>query len=345
MRRPFSRGRSAGGFTLIELLVVIAIIGVLIALLLPAVQSAREAARRAQCINNLKQLALAAQNYHDVQGCFPMGVPYYSFNDVGPALGHSWFVAMLPQYEQQTIFNSINFDLNIYTYANQTAHQTSLNVLHCPSDAKVPQTVLLTYGLYDIPQGQFRVAFTSYAACTGPWIHMPADLSQLPGLAAQDLGMAFCNSSIRIADVSDGTTNTLLLGEHWHSLLANDSSDTDWHWWFDGAYGDTLFRTIYPINPQRKLQTNAENLDMSNAYVEALSSMHPGGANVAMVDGSVRFLKDTIDTWRWDPNTGLPVGLKGDPSSPYSPAANNGFGVYQKLSTRNNNEVVSSSEY
>src|SRR5499427_5217566 len=129
--------RQRQGFTLIELLVVIAIIAVLISLLLPAVQAAREAARRAQCVNNLKQLALAAHNYHDINGTLPMGCPLYRFADVDIALGHGFFVAMLSQLEQQSLFNATNFSCNIYTYANQTVQTTKLGILHCPSDPDV----------------------------------------------------------------------------------------------------------------------------------------------------------------------------------------------------------------
>jgi prepilin-type N-terminal cleavage/methylation domain-containing protein/prepilin-type processing-associated H-X9-DG protein len=338
-----SRG-SVRGFTLIELLVVMAIIGALIALLLPAVQAARETARRAQCVNNLRQLALAAHNYHDTNGALPMGCPLYRFPDVDIALGHSIFVAMLPQLEQKPLYDAVNFSRNIYTYSNQTVQMTKLNVLHCPSDGRVGNTVVAPYDLYDIPQGKLLLTYTSYAACTGPWIHMTSNLTLLPRLTAQDLGLAYVNSAVRFAGITDGLSSTILFGEHAHSLL-DDESGRDWNWWFDGAYGDTPFRTLYPINPQRKLTAGPITFAASYAYAEAASSPHPGGANFAFADGSVKFLKDTIDTWPFDQSTGLPIGLTGDPETPYQLAPGRRFGVYQALSTRNGGEVVDAAGY
>ena len=136
--------RRRAGFTLIELLVVIAIIAVLIALLLPAVQSAREAARRIQCTNNLKQIALAASNYHDVNGCFPGG----SYSPlVKPATWHfaqnfSCFVRMLPFTEQSPMYNAVNFNNNYGSYTNVTIAGVRLAMLTCPSDTANEPTLL-----------------------------------------------------------------------------------------------------------------------------------------------------------------------------------------------------------
>jgi prepilin-type processing-associated H-X9-DG protein len=173
---------------------------------------------------------------------------------------------------------------------------------------------------------------------------MTNDLALLPQLTAQDLGLAYVNSAVRFASVTDGLSNTILFSEHAHSLL-DDDSGRDWHWWFDGAYGDTLFRTLFPMNPQRKLDAGAVSLNASNAYVEAASSLHPGGVNFAFADGSIKFIKDTIDTWPFDPGTGLPIGVTGDPGTPYQLAPGTRFGVYQALSTRYSGEVISADAY
>jgi prepilin-type N-terminal cleavage/methylation domain-containing protein/prepilin-type processing-associated H-X9-DG protein len=351
------------GFTLIELLVVITIIGVLIALLLPAVQAAREAARRAQCTNNLKQIALAAHNYESANGCFPMGTPVkvatYSSGWIQAGdydYGHSLFVAMLPQLEQSALFNAVNFSVNIDMPENMTIQRSQVNALLCPSDSTAWQidtpTMWATYpGL--------QVAHTSYSGCTGTWSHWawsPSSTPSLATLAAQDNGIFYVNSRTRIADVTDGTSNTILLGER----MLFDRYRPDTNWWFSGWLGASLFDTLTAMNPQRLTAIASLPAPQpgdwpgveDNPLWNSASSRHPGGANFAMADGSVKFLKETIQSWPVD-SFGNPTGVSDgggtmhrfDGTTLYALRPGTTFGIYQALSTRNGGEVISSGSY
>jgi prepilin-type N-terminal cleavage/methylation domain-containing protein/prepilin-type processing-associated H-X9-DG protein len=354
IRQP-RRNDPSRGFTLIELLVVIAIIAVLISLLLPAVQSAREAARRAQCINNLKQLALALHNYHDVNGVFPMGDPFYTFDypPVGLSDNQSIFVSVLGQMEQQAVFNSVNFPMNVYSAANMTIQRVGLNVLWCPSDSKAQNIDQPSGGATDFDVSLMRVAHSSYAGCSGLWYHhtwYPTTPPTLQQLTAQDNGIFYINSSIRIAAITDGTSNTILLSERAHSILT-DQNAIDWHWWFDGYYGDTNFWTLSPLNPQKRTQAGkAFETGPGNAFTSSASSLHPGGCNFAFADGSVKFLKETISSWPINTTTGFPTGVTDgngtfDGTTLYTIAPGTRLGVYQALSTRNGGEVVGADQY
>jgi prepilin-type N-terminal cleavage/methylation domain-containing protein/prepilin-type processing-associated H-X9-DG protein len=331
------------GFTLIELLVVIAIIAVLIGLLLPAVHSAREAARRSQCANNLKQIALGAHNYLDVIGTLPQGIPFrravFDPQDWFGLSQGSLFIALLPQLEQQPLFHAVNFDVDIWTAANATIHATGVNTLWCSSDYRASEPRTVPDGSMLDP-GQYLVYYTSYAGNTGTW--MLWFQQDFPPQQYMN-GLFHLKSAVRLAQITDGTSNTLAFSERAHSLLDNDTS-LWWHWWTSGNYGDTLFCTLFPLNPWRKVYGLFGD-SRTEAYISGASSLHPGGANFAFMDGSVRFLKDTIDTWPSVPGTGLPVGVTFDPAGPYKLAPNVRFGVYQAISTRNGGEVFSSDAY
>jgi prepilin-type N-terminal cleavage/methylation domain-containing protein/prepilin-type processing-associated H-X9-DG protein len=336
------------GFSLIELLVVISIIGFLLALLLPAVQSAREAARRMQCTNNLKQIILAAHNYHGVNNVLPQGM-------MDQPIGHGYspwqydstgslFVSMLPYLDQQPLFNAVNYDLNMFNAENYTISATGLGILWCPSDGRVSQARNLPDGaMFDA--GVVRMHYTSYAGNSGTWFLGWSD----PKLTLQGYmnGLFNVNSAVRFADISDGLSNTMAFSERAHALL-DDTSSLWWHWWTSGNYGDTMFCTLYPMNPFRKVSgiyTSSGDAS-SDAYISTASSLHPSGANVAMADGSVKFVKDTISTWPFNQATGLPIGVSFAPNgAPVMDPKLARPGTWQFISTCRGEEVVSGSDY
>ncbi|MFO0889028.1 MAG: DUF1559 domain-containing protein [Isosphaeraceae bacterium] len=341
MSRFQTEPRPCRGFTLIELLVVIAIIAVLIGLLLPAVQAAREAARRAQCANNLKQVALATQNYA-------------SNHDVLPAVSlagrRSVFVALLPHLEQQAIFDAVNFSQGIYSsMANATILGIGFSTLWCPSDPEVGRQGTFPGNvppIWNWPSGEYALRYTSYAANQGmprysgdPFTGFVSTIYDLGPFSL--LGPA----GIRLAGITDGTSQTIAFGERAYGLI-KPRPPGDWgssnkilkFWWPSGDAGDTRFATLYAINPHHSrprasLSYFDADANMGNAIVNGASSFHPGGCNFAFLDGSVHFLKETIDCWTYRP------GFNGfvAPSSPP--------GVYQALSTRAGGEAISADAY
>ncbi|GAC1466009.1 MAG: hypothetical protein NVSMB9_06140 [Isosphaeraceae bacterium] len=327
------------GFSLIELLVVITIIGVLVALLLPAVQAAREAARGTQCRNKLKQLALACHNYHDANGTFPIGVarmydPDPAFNFLGD--DRSIFVSLLGQLEQQPLYNAVNFSRFMQSSANSTIYATGLDVLWCPSDPSIQMEV--EYVFFEPPLRE-KIRFSSYAACNGLWapnfFGCPDPID--PRLNAQMNGVFILDNSVAIADIKDGTSSTILLSERAHGILTGEDLRY-WHWWPDCVSMDTRFWTLFPINPIRKIPDTPEAY--SSAYKSSASSFHANGAYFAFADGSVRFLKDTIESWEPD-KTGYPKGVTEDSNCLFHIKPGTPLGVYQKLSTRAGEEIIS----
>ena len=336
------------------MLVVIAIIAVLIALLLPAVQAAREAARRSQCTNNLKQLGLAVHNYIDSNSVFPLGsfmktpLPGGAAPPGDPSATpcsgrheHSILIRLLPYYEQATLYNAFNNTGHYSDPPNATVQSTGVQVLWCPSDPSVSQLSVADFS--------YGMRFTSYKGNAGTWFtpgryQDPTCMGGAFGtLTAQANGLFNFYSNYTIAAVTDGTSNTFLMAEVAYGKM-NVGDQACWAWWDSGNYADSMFCTLYPLNPFNKvadLGTGAAiNADL---YTSAASSFHPGGANFSMADGSVRFIKESIQQPPINPTTSLPTNITVATGNVYtliSPLA-----VYQALSTRNGGEVISSDQY
>jgi prepilin-type N-terminal cleavage/methylation domain-containing protein/prepilin-type processing-associated H-X9-DG protein len=350
MSKPKSPRR---GFTLIELLVVIAIIAVLIGLLLPAVQSAREAARRIQCTNNLKQLGLACHNYLDSNQVFPSGGFKTREREINDACGgahqSSYFIALLSFFEQSPVANAWNFDVPYQGWENSTVTQTGLSAIWCPSDpaAAAPDSQFRTaYGV------TYDMRYHSYKGNAGTFFAVSRYTS--PGCSTYGpqqgaaTGIIHMYSSTSIGAITDGTSNTMLIGESAHGLL-DPAGRWDWNWWTSGNNADTLACTLWPINPQKRVKGDPANTGLYGINVgilyQAFSSRHPGGLNMGFADGSVKFIKDTINTMPFNETTGLPNGFAAGPNSfpVLQPGAN--LGIWQALSTKAGGEVISADQF
>lgn len=287
-------------FTLIELLVVIAIIAVLIALLLPAVQQAREAARRTQCKNNLKQIGLAFHNYHDSLNCFPVNFAVRNGGSGQTIIdtGHSWLTMILPYIDQAPLYNSINHNSNLSgTPANITAANTIIRAYLCPSDDGNGDGRLGNRSDW-LPNPPGTWAVNNYKACAGSnWAWGNAAWNPVSSPLGKNAGSTdglnrgngiLCsnqenqNAVTRMKDVPDGTSNTFAVGE-------NLPGYTSWAWWFN-PNASTATCAI-PLNQVLK---QAPNLgDWPNNY--SFASKHVGGGHFTLADGSVRFVSQNID--------------------------------------------------
>lgn len=308
MTRQIRNGIGRKAFTLIELLVVIAIIAILVALLLPAVQQAREAARRSQCKNNLKQIGLALHNYHDTLRVFPPGQVFR---------GWAWSAFILPYMDQEPLYAKIDFNYEIgiaagVPIANTEVVQTSLPAFRCPSDT-APET-----DDYVIP----NQGVTSYCVSAGAFAE--SIIGWLPpnphdGLFTRD-------SSISMRDITDGTSNTIAAGEVCWRI----------------SQVQRLFGAVNPIgqgdgvSPVSFYRTGQARMNQvaTVSYLvreRAWASEHTGGCHFLFVDGAVRFLSQDIDHTERIWNAADPFDQTGNGA---------GFGLYQRLHTRNDGFVL-----
>jgi prepilin-type N-terminal cleavage/methylation domain-containing protein/prepilin-type processing-associated H-X9-DG protein len=323
--------RSRRGFTLIELLVVIAIIAILISLLLPAVQQAREAARRTQCRNNLKQIGLALHNYHETYNTLPPGVVHKTGNQNVAALGsYGWGTFILPQLEQTTMFdamqaNGVDLDTLLRNTGNpqvQALPKQTLSVYRCPSDT-APD--LNTKREWDVPYSSFfgnqpvHLATANYVAVSGTRWSTP---EQWIVEGRDPFGTFWGDSRVRFRDVTDGLSNTILVGERdwelgWAANWIGQRNYTG-----TGIWGSRQNLAILDV----KINDPVLQPNGNPAVSRGFSSRHTGGAQFLLGDGSVRFISENIQ-----------FNTTGQNQSPPPDT----LGLFQRLGRRNDSLVVS----
>ncbi len=314
------RSLTRRGFTLVELLVVIAIIGILVALLLPAIQAAREAARRSQCSNNAKQIGVALQNYHDTHKSFPPGVIW------GPGRApytlpyhHTWNVMILPFIEQESLYNTIDLRLPIW---GQAVVSTPVPTLRCPSDQR------------DLPSATQNIAVTNYPGSEGYHWHPTANITNAaPWNTFGDPFSEDCSlngiftvtRTSKMSHVADGTSNTIIFAEDDSMGFGGGAIRTCGSGMrrtgtpvFDSAFvgtayggfggNETAANTVNPDGTAKTAWTWFRNHSFTPTYIAAYgpfsehygpSSYHPGGLHAGMVDGSVNFITANIDYGTW----------------------------------------------
>ncbi len=328
--------RKRFGFTLVELLVVIAIIGILVGLLLPAVQAAREAARRMQCGNNLKQLGLALHNYESTYKRFPIG-----FRDTAPTNGMlydggwSWAAGVLPFIEQTSLYNTLDLRLHPYgtgaTAANIAAIGTPISSFKCPSNI-APDTAGNNAANAN---GAVAVAITSYVGVLGAFDGQWCQVSGATNVeGVRNHGLLVVNASRKIAQVTDGTSNTFAIGEvSWRPLDANnDGSVRQFILGNITTGGGPLCTNDGSANNGAHLHIRATRHKLNGpmtggAKWKAFHSYHVGGGQFTFVDGSVHFISENIEHTNTN-YTASPENVNGP------------FGLYQKLGGIDDGNVI-----
>jgi prepilin-type N-terminal cleavage/methylation domain-containing protein len=273
------------GFTLVELLVVIAIIGILVALLLPAIQMAREAARRTSCNNNMKQIGLGLHMYHDTFGRLPAGWmaedPSGGHDDWLGEPGWGWAAAILPYMEQTTVYGEmLNFELPITAAANQEARETELKIYRCPSDIGESTFELEADDHHPLPYTPIHIATANYVGVFGT--EDPHDVYEN---GERPNGAFILNRRRSFRDFLDGTSETLVVGERTARL-----SYSTWVGMVRGgehAPARVVGVATFPPNSDAAFHPEAPTHNFS--------SLHPAGSQFVAADGSVKLIHESID--------------------------------------------------
>jgi prepilin-type N-terminal cleavage/methylation domain-containing protein/prepilin-type processing-associated H-X9-DG protein len=322
VRKLPSPTRVRPGFTLIELLVVIAIIAVLIGLLLPAVQAAREAARRAQCVNNLKQIGLGMHNYLDGNQTFPPGgmygvndQPCYSANGSSLRCDYAgWGVSILPFVEQGPLYNAYNASLHNWHTANSTVLSTRVTSQMCPSDIGATQTTPsfaiggtttpytnLANSSYKGVSGRYAYGYDTAGNITSMLFWDYASYVELLAPEPASKGMITAagvggTSTTKIADVSDGTSNTLMVGEY---ATSDDvaAGGRDFRATWGASWGYRALSSAGPNSLVRGVPSYGKCAPVLGGPLcrRAFASFHPGGMNFVMADGHVKWIAQYVD--------------------------------------------------
>jgi prepilin-type processing-associated H-X9-DG protein len=290
---------------------------------------------------------------------FPTG-NYWYLNLSDPTqltYGPSVFVNLSQYLENVNIYNAYNFNMGWEGPFNVTVAGIGVASLWCPSDPGAGVSVLDTadaqtfYGV-----NVSRQSFLSYAGCEGTWANYVSPNDAPPPFyqtwVSASTGVIYPQSPTRISSITDGTSNTFLFGERAHGIFGGEDALT-FFWWNSGYWGDTFVDTLFPINAFRSMSGLLDLNDPTNPYggwwwvpVEAASSFHPGGANFAFCDGSVKFIKESIATWKNDPNnSGDPIGITYGPTFGEYRWGNSRPQVYQALSTRSQGVAISNDSY
>jgi len=335
--------RSRDGFTIIEMLVVMTLISLLIMLLLPAVQAARESARRSQCRNNSKQIGLAVAQYTSTFGCYPRGRQvssdaryrhYESIPCSGPQ-DRSFIATILPYMEHQSVYDSLNHHLWIFSPQQSTTYGTSISIFACPTDTmagfRKPVRLGSRFTELELPRDSVSLVFaSSYAANHGSIIESAYELPRencaiSPKAAARVNGCITDLPFVTLESVTDGLSNTIIVAEKSNTILGQIRHSRSpypyselFGLWITGTFNDAMFTARYGPNFHERTGPNTQPLGAISA-----SSQHPGGLHAIFGDGSVRFVKTTIDHGEGEDRPGL----------------------WQKLATRNGGEVIDASSY